>query len=81
MYQRTFKKLSAGLLMALLTGCSTVKYVRELPPPELLEDCKATLSEIRTNGQLAQAYLDAKNDLALCNIDKRGLREWANKYE
>ena len=73
------KMLLAGLLMA-LTGCATrIEYVRELPPLELLEDCKATLSEIRTNGQLAQAYLDAKNDLALCNIDKRSLREWAKQ--
>jgi hypothetical protein len=71
--------LLAALLMA-LAGCATrIEYVRELPPPELLEDCKATLSEIRTNGQLAQAYLDAKNDLALCNIDKRSLREWAKQ--
>jgi hypothetical protein len=73
------KMLLAALLVA-LTGCATrTEYVRELPPPELLEDCKATLSEIRTNGQLAQAYLDAKHDLALCNIDKRSLREWAKQ--
>lgn len=67
-----------GLLMALLTGCSTVKYVRESPPAELLEDCKTTVVEIKTNGQLASAYQVAKNDLAVCNIDKRSLREWAN---
>ena len=69
--------LSAGLLMALLTGCSTVKYVRELPPLELLEDCKAIQSEVKTNGQLALALLAARDDLAKCNIDKRSLREWA----
>jgi hypothetical protein len=73
-------KLALAALLVALAGCATrIEYVRELPPPELLEDCKATLSEIRTNGQLAQAYLDAKNDLALCNIDKRGLREWAKQ--
>lgn len=72
------KMLLAALLVA-LPGCATrIKYVRELPPAELLEDCRVTLGEIKTNGQLAQAYLDAKNDLAVCNIDKRSLREWAN---
>jgi hypothetical protein len=72
------KVLLAGLLMA-LPGCSSpIKYVRELPPAELLADCTETLTEIRTNGQLASAYLSAKNDLAKCNLDKRSLREWAN---
>jgi hypothetical protein len=79
MYQLTFKKLSVGLLMALLSGCSTIKYVRELPPTELLADCTETVSEIKTNGQLASAYLAAKGDLAKCNTDKRSLREWAKQ--
>jgi hypothetical protein len=78
MYQLMCKMLLAGLLVA-LTGCATrIEYVRELPPPELLEDCKATLSEIKTNGQLAQALLASRDDLAKCNIDKKALRDWAD---
>lgn len=72
------KMLLVALLMALPGCASRVQFVRELPPAELLEDCVATTSEIKTNGQLASAYLAAKNDLAKCNIDKRSLREWAN---
>jgi hypothetical protein len=79
MYHLTFKKLSVGLLMAFLSGCTTTKYVRELPPADLLADCTETVSEIKTNGQLASAYLAAKDDLAKCNIDKRSLREWAKQ--
>jgi len=79
MYHPMCKKLSVALLMALLTGCSTIKYVRELPPAELLEDCKVTATEVKTNGQLASAYQVARNDLAVCNIDKRSLREWAKQ--
>lgn len=84
MYHPMFKRLSKGLLIALLllilTGCATrTEYVRELPPVELLADCTETVSDIKTNGQLASAYLAAKDDLAKCNIDKRSLREWAKQ--
>jgi hypothetical protein len=93
-YQRPYKRINLGVipmshlmckialaaLLVALPGCSsTIKYVRELPPADLLADCTETVSEIKTNGQLASAYLAAKGDLAKCNIDKRSLREWAKQ--
>jgi len=79
MYHPMCKVLLAALLVA-LPGCSsTIKYVRELPPAELLGDCKVTATEVKTNGQLASAYQVARSDLAVCNIDKRSLREWAKQ--
>lgn len=73
------KMLLAGLLMA-LPGCSTtIKYVRELPPQEFLEDCVETPSPVKTNGELAKALKVAKADLEKCNIDKRSLRMWAKE--
>lgn len=67
-------------LLLTLTGCATrIEYVRELPPVDLLADCAETVSQIKTNAELAQAYLAAKDDLARCNIDKRSLREWAKQ--
>lgn len=73
-------KLALAAFLMALVGCATrTEYVRELPPLELLEDCKATQSEVKTNGQLALALLAARYDLAKCNIDKRSLREWAKQ--
>jgi hypothetical protein len=73
----TYKRLLVGLLAAFLTGCSTVKYVRELPPVELLRDCPVVVEQYKTNGQLALTLLEYRKALAQCNIDKESLREWA----
>lgn len=78
MYHLTFKKLSVGLLMAFLTGCSTTKLVRELPPPDLLADCPEVVEQLKTNGGLAWTILEYRKALSTCNIDKRSLREWAD---
>ena len=87
MYQLMCKRLSkprmwacklalAALLMA-LPGCSsTVKYVRELPPQELLGDCPVVLEAYKTNGDLVWTILEYRKALATCNIDKENLREW-----
>jgi hypothetical protein len=77
MYQLTFKRLFVGLLLALLTGCSTVKYVREAPPAELLADCPVPVIQVKTNGQLAVTAIALQQALVACNIDKESLREWA----
>ena len=66
-----------GLLGLLLTGCSTVKYVREAPPVELLGNCPVVTEQIKTNGGLALTILDYRASVAQCNIDKESLREWA----
>jgi hypothetical protein len=66
-----------ALAVALLTGCSTTKVLRELPPPELLRDCLAPIVDISTNGGLAQGLLNYDDALKRCNLDKEALRDWA----
>lgn len=68
-----------GLAAAFLTGCSTIKYVRELPPVELLADCPVVTERITTNGGLALTILDYRASVAQCNLDKESLREWAKE--
>lgn len=65
--------------MAFLPACSTVKYVRELPPQELLADCPAVVEQIKTNGGLANTILAYRASLSTCNIDKESLRKWAEQ--
>ena len=72
------KGLLAGLLIALLTACSTTKYVKELPPVDLLAECPSPIVGYSTNADLAKAIIAYRDALALCNIDKDSLRKWAN---
>lgn len=67
------------LLLALLAlpGCTTTKYVRELPPVDLLAACPEVAERIATNGDLAWTILEYRKALSQCNIDKGSLREWA----
>lgn len=94
MYQTMCKRLSkprlracklalAGLAVAflsLLTACSTgPKWVRELPPQELLVDCPVVTEELATNGGLARTILAYRKAISTCNTDKASLREWAGQ--
>lgn len=70
--------LVMGLLA--LTACSTgPKWVRELPPQELLADCPTVVEELATNGGLARTILAYRRSLSTCNTDKASLREWAGQ--
>ena len=87
MYLMKLKKPSVGrkaaflglLLLALLAlpGCSSTKYVRELPPVELLVSCPEVVERLVTNGDLAWTILEYRKALTQCNIDKESLRKWA----
>lgn len=67
-------------LILVLPGCATqIKYVRELPPVELLADCPNVLERLRTNGELAWTILEYRKALVTCNLDKKSLREWAEQ--
>ena len=83
MYHLRFKKPLAGLLMALtglLAGCQTqIKYVRELPPVELLANCPEVTEQVKTNGGLAATILEYRASLSTCNTDKESLRMWAKE--
>jgi hypothetical protein len=65
--------------VALLPACSTVKYVREAPPVELLADCPVVTERISTNGQLAWTILEYRKALGVCTLDKVALRAWAGE--
>lgn len=67
------------LVLLALPGCTTTKYVRELPPVDLLAACPEVLERHETNGDLAWTILEYRKALAQCNIDKGSLREWAKE--
>lgn len=69
--------MSLSLLMS-LTACNKVIYkdVAVLPPAQYMADCPSTAVTIKTNGDLAHAYVTRTGDLARCNADKQALREW-----
>lgn len=60
-----------------ITGCTTIKYVREVPPGHLLLDCPAPEKRLGTNGDLARTLQGFDWALTYCNNDKAALREWA----
>lgn len=64
-----------------LTGCATKlpTVLKLYPPTDLMQDCLAPTYTVATNGDLATGILLERNALALCNIDKAALREWASK--
>ena len=78
MYQPMCKMLLAALLMALPACSSTIKYVKDLPPQELLGDCPKVVELYKTNGDLVWTILEYRKALATCNLDKESLREWVN---
>lgn len=85
MYHPMFKKPLYGVLVALLgllVGCSApLKTIRLLPPNELVQDCIAPEVVAGTNKDLANSIILLGDALELCNIDKKALRDWANKSE
>jgi hypothetical protein len=79
MYHPMCKMLLAALLVA-LPGCSsTTKFIKVLPPQELLGDCPKVVELYKTNGDLVWTILEYRKALATCNIDKESLREWAKQ--
>lgn len=66
------------LVLLAVPGCTTTKYVRELPPVDLLAACPEVVERLVTNGDLAWTILEYRKALAQCNIDKESLRLWAD---
>ena len=64
-----------------LLGCTTPSIIKEYVyvqaeiPADLSRPCDAVPHVPRTNGELAQTLLDAKQALAKCDEDKTALRE------
>lgn len=67
------------LVLLALPGCTTTKYVRELPPADLMASCPEVLERHETNGDLAWTIIEYRKALSQCNIDKGSLREWAKE--
>jgi hypothetical protein len=78
MYQTMLKVCFVGLLVALPGCASKTKFLRELPPVDLLADCPEVIEKYDTNGDLVGTILDYRQALGTCNIDKESLRKWAN---
>lgn len=64
-------------LLLILSGCTTVTV--RAPPAVLLADCPEPTAELRTNRELAEAFLAMRQALRLCNVDKAALRGWAEQ--
>jgi hypothetical protein len=77
MCQLMCKMLLAAILVALPACSSRTKFVKALPPQELLGDCPNVTELYKTNGDLVWTILEYRKALASCNIDKESLREWA----
>lgn len=79
MYQKMCRGLLYALLMALPACSSTTKFVKVLPPQELLGDCPKVVELYKTNGDLVWTILEYRKALAMCNVDKESLREWVKQ--
>lgn len=54
-------------------------YLTQEIPDELLRDCPGFTGDLKTNGDLAQAYQDERSGRIACNIDKEALRALINQ--
>ena len=76
----TVTGLTSLCLLALLTGCASAPQLTALAPPQaLLQDCPHPDLPVATNGDLLRLLRGYEAALDACNIDKRALREWAEK--
>lgn len=76
------KHLSTGALALLLAGCAHTHLPGTqivTPPGVLMADCPHPEGSAGTNGDLARWLLAYREALKLCNNDKEGLREWAER--
>lgn len=73
--------LTSLLAVALLAGCaSTVpKLAPALPPVDLMQDCPVPVTGKATNGELVRAREALVGAIKDCNLDKKALRDWADK--
>lgn len=66
----------AGLLLA---GCASGPQVIAFPH-ELSEDCKVSKPlRYSTNEELTETSAELAKTLKLCNLDKKGIRQWATE--
>ncbi len=66
----------AAVVAVVLAGCST--YRVSTPPDDLMENCAhAARPGGNTVADLAQAVINERGKLDLCNADKAALRAWA----
>ncbi|MDO5058782.1 MAG: Rz1-like lysis system protein LysC [Neisseria sp.] len=69
--------LMIGLTVA-LAACTTPAPVITAPSCPAVPECRIPQPEIRTNGQLAQAYLDTRHELQQCKTARDTLSQCQN---
>ena len=79
-YKTIVTGLTSLCLLTLLSGCASAPAQTPLAPPlALLQDCLHPDVPVVTNGDLLRLLRAYEGSLDACNIDKRALREWAEK--
>lgn len=66
------------LAVLAMAGCTTIP--RGPVPTELLQDCLVgSKLGVATNAELSDSVLKLAATLRQCNLDKKGLRQWATE--
>ena len=71
-----FLILSLGLLLA---ACSTPPTTSA--PLHLMQPCPEPAVQLKTNGDLARAYIEYRRALRVCNDDKTALLEHYKEHQ
>ena len=76
----TTRRLLIGAVSLSLTACASRSIVLQCPPiPAVLtERCEPEPRSLETNGDLARAYVDARECVALSNLRLDAVRELAD---
>lgn len=72
------------LTFGMLSGCGSTPALKEravAPPAQLMQDCVIPARDIQKNSDLVYALMDARDTVALCNIEKAALRKWAESLK
>ena len=80
MQSRLTPRLVTGLLTLCLTGCATPSVILQCPPipKSLTETCEPEGRALTTNGDLAQALVDARECLVVSSLRLRAVAELAD---
>lgn len=73
----------------MLNACSTPPEIRQIirtkteyvfPPDALMAECQVRPVNVETNRDLVVLAVKRNNELMLCNLEKKALREWRNSF-
>ena len=83
MPSRPTRLLGIGTASAFLTACAAPSVILQCPPipASLTVQCEPDPRPLETNGDLARAYMDARECVALSNLRLAAVRELADCRE